>query len=248
MNRESSLNVDMLILGSCWELKVGVNGYEGLHGNSLVTQASAGRHFEVLDISGLKNLSSSETSRIMVRFLEDGYQCWISIYSILGKAVLKDYWKPNFLSCNQIKDRIPNVLQWLKKVSLVPNQYLWGGTIGPNFDCSGLVQTAFASQGIWLPRDAYQQEKFCVKLDFSLNNLQLLCPGDLIFFGTQKKCDHVAIYLGEGCYCHSSGPSNGSNGIGVNAFNQVDSISYYYQSRVRNAGRVEHCHDGSKLI
>ena len=34
-----------------------------------------------------------------------------------------------------------------------PNQYLWGGTLGPDYDCSGLVQAAYASAGLWLPRD-----------------------------------------------------------------------------------------------
>ena len=34
-----------------------------------------------------------------------------------------------------------------------PNQYLWGGTLGPDYDCSGLVQAAYASVGLWLPRD-----------------------------------------------------------------------------------------------
>ena len=244
MNRILLLEMDKLILGSCWELQVGVNGYEKFHGNQLVTQAAAGRHFQILQRPIMQNGSS----RIMVRLLEDGYECCLSISEILGNACLKDSWKPNLLTSDQISDRIPMVLEWLKKISMIPNQYLWGGTIGPNFDCSGLVQTAFASEGIWLPRDAYQQEQFCVEVEFSLENFQFLCPGDLIFFGTNARCNHVAIYTGNGEYCHSSGSSNGLNGIGINALNAIDPISSYYQSLIRSAGRIERCHDGSTII
>ena len=244
MNRILLLEMDKLILGSCWELQVGVNGYEKLDGNDLATQASAGRHFEILQIP----IRQKDSSRIMVRLLEDGYECWLSISEILGNALLKDSWKPNLLTSHQIRNRIPMVLEWIKKMSLIPNQYLWGGTIGPNFDCSGLVQAAFASEGIWLPRDAYQQEQFCVEVEFSLENFQFLCPGDLIFFGTNARCNHVAIYTGNGEYCHSSGSSNGLNGIGINALNAIDPISSYYQSLIRSAGRIERCHDGSTII
>ena len=61
-----------------------------------------------------------------------------------------------------------------------PNAYKWGGTLGPDFDCSGLVQSAFASQGLMLPRDAYQQSTFAGVEPVAASELQ---PGDLIFFG-----------------------------------------------------------------
>ena len=62
------------------------------------------------------------------------------------------------------------------------NYYLWGGTVRPNYDCSGLMQAAFASVGIWLPRDAYQQEGFTQAI-----TIGELATGDLVFFGTSKK-------------------------------------------------------------
>ena len=42
MKLGDGLNMDIFTLGSLWQLKVGVNGYEKLHGNGLVTQAVAG--------------------------------------------------------------------------------------------------------------------------------------------------------------------------------------------------------------
>ena len=66
------------------------------------------------------------------------------------------------------------------------NHYLWCLTLAPNYDCSGLIQAAFATFGIWLPRDYYQQEDFGQKI-----NREELLPGDLIFLG-DKRVNHVA--------------------------------------------------------
>ncbi len=247
MSLRTSLELDMLILDSCWQLIAGVNGYKSEIGEELVTQAATGRNFQIIHIPFSSNDILNNKQRIYVRLLEDGYNCWLKVSEILGKALLLESWQPDLLNNKQIKARIPKVLQWLEKRATFPNQYLWGGTIGPDFDCSGLVQSAFASEGIWLPRDAYQQEKFCQRIEFSLENYQFLKPGDLLFFGTQEICNHVAVYIGNGSYCHSSGATNGSNGIAINTFNDIDTVSSYYQSLFRSAGRVERCHDGSKL-
>ena len=80
------------------------------------------------------------------------------------------------------------------------NRYLWGGTVAPDYDCSGLMQAAFQSQAIWLPRDSYQQEAFTLHIP-----VEEMLPGDLIFFGTPEKTDHVALHLGDLRYIHSSG-------------------------------------------
>ena len=43
------ITTDLLAPGSCWQLQKGVNGYAGVEGAGLATQAAAGRSFEVLD-------------------------------------------------------------------------------------------------------------------------------------------------------------------------------------------------------
>ena len=40
--------------------------------------------------------------------------------------------------------------------------YMWGGTVGPRFDCSGFAQAAYRRRGAWIPRDAHQQSAFVV--------------------------------------------------------------------------------------
>ena len=238
------LEKELFDLDVFWKLEVDVNGYKSFEGLEIVTQASSGRLFKIRDSSFLNKFR-----RVKVQLIEDGYLCWLDI-SLINSCIQKsDTWQPKLLECSEIEFRITSVLDWIEKASLRENKYLWGGTLGPDFDCSGLVQTAFASQSIWLPRDAYQQEKFVEPLLLSINNLEDLKPGDLLFFGTKSICDHVAIYRGNGFYWHSSGVSNGRNGIGCDQIHCVDDnpVSNYYLSRLRGAGRVIRCHDGTTL-
>lgn len=67
--------------------------------------------------------------------------------------------------------------------------YLWGGT-GPQYDCSGLVQAAWAAGGVSIPRTTYEQ--WAALPHVSKASLQ---PGDLVFFNGEG---HVSIYVGAG--------------------------------------------------
>jgi len=181
--------------------------------------------------------------------LEDGYPCWLSMDDLSEQAVACEDWTPCLLSSSEITIRMASVLEWLTTAATFENTYLWGGTIGPDLDCSGLVQTAFASTGIWLPRDAYQQERFCQPLSVQPDDVHELRAGDLIFFGTPERCTHVGIHLGEGRYMHSSGIEHGRNGIGIDSLDPGDlhPVAMHYRSELRGAGRVSRCHDGSTL-
>ncbi|MER8035653.1 C40 family peptidase [Streptomyces hydrogenans] len=87
----------------------------------------------------------------------------------------------------------------------VGDAYVTGGT-GPNsWDCSGLVQAAYAAAGIDLPRISYQQSSMGTSV--SLSNLQ---PGDVLYWGSRSGSYHVAIYVGGGKYV---GAQNSSTGV-----------------------------------
>jgi hypothetical protein len=74
--------------------------------------------------------------------------------------------------------------------------YRWGGeTPGVGFDCSGLVQAAYAAAGIQLPRVA--QDQYDAGPPVPLN--APLQAGDLVFFGGgPSDVTHVGIYIGDG--------------------------------------------------
>ena len=229
--------------GTIWRLLHPLDAYSRAAGLGLATQVSAGRHLRVLD-------APAAAPRVRVRLLDDGYPCWLNTADLLRwgqpKAVAP---APRGWDRAGIAARLPAVLAFAKEAMAVPNRYLWGGTLGPDFDCSGLVQTAFARVGIWLPRDAYLQERFCQPVAARPGQTSLLQPGDLLFFGTPRRCTHVALHLGEGRYLHSSGQEHGRNGLGVDDLHPRNDhpVARHYQGEWRGAGRVMHSHDGSPL-
>jgi cell wall-associated NlpC family hydrolase len=68
--------------------------------------------------------------------------------------------------------------------------YQWGGTGPGSYDCSGLVQAAWAAAGVSIPRDTYSQ--WAALPHISMSALE---PGDLIFYDGEG---HVAMYVGDG--------------------------------------------------
>ncbi|KGG14715.1 C40 family peptidase [Prochlorococcus sp. MIT 0602] len=234
--------------GSIWLLNTNINGYKNIKSNELATEVISGRFFLIIENPSIE-LNSLKHRRIKVRLLEDGYICWFNLKEITNHVQRIQYWKPILHKKIQIKKKLPKVLGWIEEASKCPNDYLWGGTLGPNFDCSGLIQYAFSKEGIWIPRDAYQQEEFCTKIQFDINTLNGISAGDLVFFGNSKKCTHVGMYKGNGDYWHSSGTKNGRNGIGIDNLkpNRNNSISSYYSSMLRGAGRIESCYNEKSI-
>jgi NlpC/P60 family/Bacterial dipeptidyl-peptidase Sh3 domain len=227
--------------GQIVRLTTGVDAYSRSQGSGLATQVAAGRHAQLLD--------GTDSKRLRVRLLEDGYPCWLERrdWQVHGQPAERP--TPAALHHDKIRLRLNQVLDFCEQARCLPNRYLWGGSLGPNFDCSGLIQTAFASAGIWLPRDAYLQERFCQPVAVKPGTYYLLEPGDLIFFGTAQRCTHVGLHLGGGRYVHSSGQEHGRNGIGIDNLHpqNPDPVASHYRGELRGAGRVMHSHDGSPL-
>lgn len=82
--------------------------------------------------------------------------------------------------------------------------YVWGGTSPSGFDCSGLVQYCYRQVGISIPRTSRQQFRFGSFIP--ANRLDLLEPGDLVFFGRggdPGRVHHVGMYIGGGDMIHA---------------------------------------------
>lgn len=210
-----------------YQCGVNLNLYDSPTCIRLATQAAAGRHLQILSATPVEEA-------LEVRLCEDGYCAWLPMQELAELEKAATQYQGIAFSPTQIDERIGEVIAFTKRAMQQPNYYLWGGTVAPNYDCSGLMQAAFAASGIWLPRDSYQQADFTQSVEFDQ-----LRPGDLVFFAKAEKVNHVGLYLGDGYYIHSSGKETGRNGIAIDQLSeQGDEIARSYFRQFKGAGRV----------
>jgi cell wall-associated NlpC family hydrolase len=217
-----------LSTASEYRCRVNLDLYSSPVCQGLATQSAANRHLRI------ESLTPTDRA-IPIRLCEDDYPAWLKLEDVEQLEATTDIYQPVTIDRATIAARIPEIIAFTHAAMKVPNRYLWGGTVAPDYDCSGLMQAAFGSQGIWLPRDSYQQEAFTERV-----SIEEMLPGDLIFFGTLEKTDHVALHLGDLQYIHSSGIQMGRNGIGIDTLTDrtEDPVSCGYYAKLRCCGRV----------
>jgi cell wall-associated NlpC family hydrolase len=104
--------------------------------------------------------------------------------------------------------------------SKLGDPYVYGATGPSTFDCSGLVQAAWAAAGVSIPRTTYEQVAALPSVPLSA-----IRPGDLLFFSGDG---HVAIYVGNNMIIDA--PQTGSNVEKV-------ALSGWYQQNLDSAAR-----------
>lgn len=96
-----------------------------------------------------------------------------------------------------------DLVQYAKQ--FIGNPYVWGGTSLTNgADCSGFVLSVFKKYGISLPHSSRAQATMGRQV--SLGEAK---PGDLVFYSSGGRINHVAIYIGGGQVVHASNPRTG---------------------------------------
>ncbi|MEV5173039.1 NlpC/P60 family protein [Streptomyces flaveolus] len=83
--------------------------------------------------------------------------------------------------------------------SALGRPYVWGANGPSGFDCSGLMQWAYAHAGVHLPRTS-QEQRFAGR-QVPLSQAR---PGDLVVY--RSDASHVAIYAGNGQVIHAPYP------------------------------------------
>ncbi len=119
-----------------------LNLYDSPECTRLATQAARGRH---LRRTTFNHPDSAQYPAMKVHLCEDGYPGWVAIadLGLLQSATLPYQATP--LSTDEISQLLPQAIAFTHKAMQQTNYYLWGGTVAPNYDCSGLIQSAFAA-------------------------------------------------------------------------------------------------------
>ncbi|MER6129244.1 NlpC/P60 family protein [Streptomyces sp. NPDC001795] len=83
--------------------------------------------------------------------------------------------------------------------SALGRPYVWGANGPGGFDCSGLMQWAYAQAGVGLPRTSQEQRYAGRQVPLSQAR-----PGDLVVY--RSDASHVAMYVGDGQVIHAPHP------------------------------------------
>lgn len=109
--------------------------------------------------------------------------------------------------------------------------YRLGGTTSEGFDCSGLIQYAYAQHGITLPRTSAEQARAGNPVD---RRLEALRAGDILTFSSSGgPVTHVGLYVGDGRFVHSA-----SRGVQLSALSPDDPYGKWWWARWVGARRV----------
>lgn len=120
--------------------------------------------------------------------------------------------------------------------SAIGTPYVSGGRNPGGFDCSGLVQWAYQSVGVKLPRTAREQSS----IGRRIMRVEDMRAGDIVAFRHPRRGYHTGIYVGDGKFVHS--PRRRSS-VKISSLDDP-----YFNNTFLGARRVSMSADGQDLV
>lgn len=180
-----------------------------------------GRYVDVLSIPKFQGYPVISLPKgAIVRFMESADENgWVKVGLQDGRSgyckesLTEEYEEPTF-EPEKMREKESDFREAVCRTALsyLGTQYRWGGKTPLGIDCSGLCSMAYMMNGVYIYRDAKIVEGYPIR-EIAYNRMK---KGDLLFFP-----GHVAMYLGDGRYVHSTGKS-GSDGVVINSLNPED--------------------------
>lgn len=201
LGNDGGLTLHSKVSGPRGPLRIGAYATTGFGGVDAVVSKQTGRVLglprdNALIVSAPKANSAKLRDRLE-KLLPKGTQTAMVNPVLPAQRTRQQNWPTgSFMSGDQL------TVALRAAASKLGTAYVWGAEGPANFDCSGLVQWAYAQAGVRMPRVTHQQ--WVTGPQVPLSQAQ---PGDLLFWRNDPTnpgyISHVAIYWGNGKMLHA---------------------------------------------
>ncbi|MFC4058393.1 C40 family peptidase [Planomonospora corallina] len=199
LGNDGGMELGRTVTGGGHALRVGAYATMGMGAVDAVVSRQTARRLGIPEDNALvvsaPGADSARLRAALLKVLPKGSQV-VTVNPVLAASPRKVWPASAFMNAAQTRTVLAAA------ASKLGRPYVWGAEGPDAFDCSGLVQWAYAQAGVRVPRVTHQQ--FVSGPQVPLDQAQ---PGDLLFWRHDPTnpgyVSHVAIYWGDGKMLHA---------------------------------------------
>lgn len=200
LGNDGGLSLGRTVSGPVGSLRIGAYATTGLGAVDAVVSKQTARTLGLPANNALivsaPGVDATALRKGLARVMPKGTQIAVMNQAPPAPQVVQNWPTGSFMSGDQLRVALTAA------VSKLGRPYVWGAEGPETFDCSGLVQWAYAQAGVRMPRVTHQQ--WVAGAQVPLAQAQ---PGDLLFWRSDPTnpdyISHVAIFWGDGKMLHA---------------------------------------------